>query len=122
VARITALFRDVTSPDSPLYVIAEKVFRTPRYPQDPTCPARTIVTGWLTRTGTGPLTLRDPSVFLTNCDAKIARRAIPLAALRAGDRVFWVLLQRGYESEAYAIADIGADAIRYPISVHAGGC
>jgi hypothetical protein len=28
IARITALFRDVTSPDSPLYFIAEKRFQT----------------------------------------------------------------------------------------------
>jgi hypothetical protein len=122
VARITALFRDVTSPNSPLYFIAEKVFRGPRYPQDPTCAARTIVTGWLTRIGAGPFTLRDPAVFLTNCDAKIARIGRPLAALHAGDRLFWVLLQRGYESEAYAVADIGPDEIRYPISVPGGGC
>ena len=122
VARITALFREAAAPDSPLYFIAEKKFRTPRYPQDPTCGARTIVTGFLTRTPNGPLTLRDPRVFLTNCDAKTALRSIPLAALHTSDRVFWVLLQRGYESEAFAVADIGPDEIRYPISVRGGGC
>jgi hypothetical protein len=78
------------------------------------------VTGWLTRTGTARFTLRGPKVFLTNCDAKIATRGIPLAALHAGDRVFWVLFQRGYEGEAYAVADIGPEEIRYPVSVH--GC
>ena len=88
----------------------------------PTCGARTIVTGWLTRTPNGLLTLRDQKVFLTDCDQKTALTSIPLAALHANDRVFWVLLQRGYESEAFAVADIGPDEIRYPISVRGGGC
>ncbi len=89
---------------------------------DPGCKARTIVTGWLVPTGTGTLALRNPNAFLTECDGKEVRRALPLAAFRVSGRVFWVIQEHGYEDETYGIAEIGPSGVRYPIMVNGGGC
>lgn len=122
VAQITALFREAQSPGSPMYFVAEKNYRTDRSPQDRGCKARTIMTGWLVRTDAGTMVLRDPRVFLTDCDAVTVRRAVPLAALRVSNQVFWVLQEHAYESETYVIAEIGPAEVHYPIRVAGGGC
>jgi hypothetical protein len=122
VARITALYREAGSPRSPLYVLAEKSYRTARFPEGPECNAITLMTGWLTPTDTDTYTLLDPRVFVTDCDAKGARTGLPLGALRASGRLFWVLQEHGYEDETYLIVDIGPSEIRYPIDVNGGGC
>lgn len=122
VAQITALYREAKSPNSPMYFVAEKKYRTPRFPQDPGCPALTMMTGWLVPTDAGTLTLRDPKIFLTNCDAKEARTGLPLAAFRISDQLFWVLQEHGYEDETYLIAEIRQSEVRYPIEFNGGGC
>jgi hypothetical protein len=122
VVQITELYREARSPRSPMYFVAEKKYRTARFPQDPGCTALTIMTGWLVPTDAGTLTLRDPKVFLTDCDAKEVRTALPLAALRVSGQLFWVLQEHGYEDETYVIAEIGPSEVRYPIDVNGGGC
>jgi hypothetical protein len=122
VARMTALYREAKSPRSPLYFVAEKKYRTPSSPQDPSCERITVMTGWLVPTGGGGLTLRDGKVFLSDCDEKEVRTALPLAAVRVASRVFWVLQEHGYEDETYLIAEIGPTGVRYPIEVNGGGC
>lgn len=121
-AHITALYRESKSLRSALYFIAEKKYRTPRYPQDPECTVRTIMTGWLMRTDAGTLIVRDPKVFLTDCDAKEVRTAWPFAALHVSGKLFWVLQEHGYEDESYAIAEIRPTEVRYLINVNGGGC
>jgi hypothetical protein len=120
--QITALYREARSPRSPLYFVAEKKYRAEPSPQDPGCFARTIVTGWLVPTDAGRLTLHDPNVFLTNCDGKYVRTAVPLAVFRVSGRLFWALHELGYEGEAYGIAEIGPSGVRYPITAEGGGC
>jgi hypothetical protein len=122
VVQITELYREAKSPRSPMYFVAEKRYRTARFPQDPGCTALTIMTGWLVPTDAGTLTLRDSKVFLTDCDAKEVRTALPLAALRVSGQLFWVLQEHGYEDETYVIAEIGPSEVRYPIDVNGGGC
>jgi hypothetical protein len=122
VVQITELYREAKSPRSPMYIVAEKKYRTARFPQDPGCTALTIMTGYLVPTDAGTLILRDPKVFLTDCDAKEVRTGLPLAALRVSDQLFWVLQEHGYEDETYVIAEIGPSYVRYPIDVNGGGC
>lgn len=122
VTQITALYREAKSPRSPLYFVAEKKYRTPRFPQDPQCSASTMMTGWLVPADDGTFNLLDPRVFLTNCDAKEARTGVPLAAFRASGQLFWVLQEHGYEDETYLIVEIRATEVRYPIEVNGGGC
>jgi hypothetical protein len=66
--------------------------------------------------------LLDVKVFLTDCDEKEVRTAVPVAAIHVSDRAFWVLQEHGYEDETYLMAEIGSSDIRYPIAVSAGGC
>jgi hypothetical protein len=61
-------------------------------------------------------------MFLTDCDEKTSRSAWPLAAVHVGDRTFWVLQEHGYESEVYAIEEIGAADTRRLVQRDAGGC
>ena len=122
VVRVRTLYREATSPRSTLLFIAEKKYRTSRFPQDPGCLAATIVTGWLFPDDAGTFTVRDPAVFLTDCDWKQVRTPLPLAAFRVSDRVFWVIQEHGYEDESYGIAEIGPSGVRYPIMVNGGGC
>jgi hypothetical protein len=119
---ITELYRQAKSPRSPMYFVAQKKYRTARFSQDPQCSARTIMTGWLMPTEAGTYALLDPKVFLTDCDAKEARTALPLAAVRVNDQLFWVLQEHGYEDETYLIAEIRQSEVRYPIEVNGGGC
>jgi hypothetical protein len=121
-AHITALYRESKSLRSPMYFVAEKKYRTAWSAHDPKCTALTIVTGWLVPTDAGILTLLDPKVFLTDCDAKEARTALPLAALRVLRQLFWVLQEHGYEDETYHIAEIRPTEVRYLINVNGGGC
>ena len=114
VVQITELYREAKSPRSPMYFVAEKKYRTARFPQDPGCAALTIMTGWLVPTDAGALTLRDPKVFLTDCDAKGVRTALPLAALHVSGQLFWVLQEHGYEDETYVIAEIGPSEFDTP--------
>lgn len=120
--QITALYREARFPLSPLYFVAEKKYRTPQFPQNRQCGAMTKMTGWLVPTEAGTFTLLDPRVFLTDCDAKVARTGLPLAALRVSGQLFWVLQEHGYEDETYLIAEIRALELRYPIEVNGGGC
>lgn len=122
VTQITALYREAKSPRSPLYFVAEKKYRTARFPQDAQCSASTMMTGWLVPKDDGTFTLLDPKVFLTDCDAKEARTGVPLAAFRVSGQLFWVLQEHGYEDEAYLIVEIRASEVRYPIHVNGGGC
>lgn len=57
-----------------------------------------------------------------HCDAKEARRGLPLAALRVSDRLFRVLQEHGYEDETYVIAEVGPSDVRYRIEVNGRGC
>jgi hypothetical protein len=122
VARITALYREAKSTDSPLYFVAEKKYRTPSFPQDPSCERITVMTGWLVPAVGGALTLRDAKLFLSDCDEKDVRTALPLAAVHLGNQVFWVLQEHGYEDETYLIAEIGSTSVRYRLEVNGGGC
>jgi hypothetical protein len=120
--QLTALYRETTSPRSPLYFVAEKKYRTARSPQDPKCGAVTMMTGWLVPSDAGTYTVVDPRMFLTDCDAKEARTGLPLAAFRVSGQLFWVLQEHGYEDETYLIAEIRQSDIRYPIEANGGGC
>lgn len=120
--RITALYREARSRGSALYFVAEKKYRTPGPPQDPQCTTLTMITGWLMPTGAGTFTLLEPRVFVTDCDRKEARTALPLAALPVRGRLFWVLREHGYEDETYVIAEIRKTGVRYLIDVNGGGC
>jgi hypothetical protein len=122
VTQITALYREAKSPRSPMYFVAEKKYRTARFPQDAQCSASTMMTGWLVPAGDGTFTLLDPKVFLTDCDAKEARTGVPLAAFRVSGQLFWVLQEHGYEAETYLIVEIRKSEVRYPIEVNGGGC
>lgn len=122
VARITALYREAKSPRSPIYFVAEKKYRTPWFPQDRSCDRITVMTGWLVPTAGGALTLRHAKVFLTDCDEKQVRTALPLAAVHVSNQLFWVLQEHGYEDETYLIAEIRPTEVRYPIEVNGGGC
>ena len=121
-AQITALYREAGSSRSPMYFVAEKKYRSARSPQDPKCTAVTIVTGWVVPTAAGAYVMRDARVFLTDCDGKEVRTAIPLASLRFPGRVFWILQEHGYEDETYLIAEIRQSDVLYPINVNGGGC
>ena len=57
-------------------------------------------------TADGSLTLLDSKTFLTDCDGKEVRTAVPLAALRMSGLWFWILQEHGYEDETYVIAEI----------------
>ena len=81
-----------------------------------------MMTGWLLPTDDATLTVLDPKVFLTDCDAKEARTGVPLAAFRVSGQLFWVLQEHGYEDETYLIVEIRASEVRYPIEVNGGGC
>jgi hypothetical protein len=120
-ASLMVLYRQAGSPRSALYFIAEKKYRTARSPQDRQCGARTIVAGWLVPTDEGSFTLLDSKTFLTDCDGKEARTALPLAALRVSGRLHWVLQEHGYEDEPYVIAEI-SQPVGYRIRVSGGGC
>lgn len=122
VARMTALYREAKSLDSPLYFVAEKKYRTPLSPQYPSCQRITVMTGWLVPTAAGALSLRDAKVFLSDCDEKEVRTAIPLAAVHVAKQVFWVLQEHGYEDETYLIAEIGSTGVQYRLEVNGGGC
>ena len=81
-----------------------------------------MMTGWLVPGDAGTSILRDPRVFLTDCDAKEARTALPLAALHVSGQLFWVLEEHGYEDETYVIAEVGPSGVRYLITADGGGC
>ena len=122
VERIRALYREAGSPRSPMYVIAEKRYRTPAYPEDPSCARVSVMTAWLVAAADGELALHDATMFVTNCDQKGVSTERPLAAVHVSDQVFWVMQERGYESESYRIAGIEPAEVRYPITVNGGGC
>ena len=122
VAQIRALYRQMKAPRSPMYFVAEKKYSTARSPQDAQCSAVTIMTGWLVPTDTGTYTVLDPKVFLTDCDAKEVRTAVPLGAFRVSNQLYWVIQEHGYEDESYLIAELRQSGIRYPIEVNGGGC
>ena len=105
-----------------MYFVAESKYRTPSFPQDPSCERITVMTGWLVPTADGTLTVRDAKVFLTDCDEKEVRTALPLAAVHVSNRLFWVLQEHGYEDETYLIAEIGSTDVRHLIEVNGGGC
>lgn len=114
VPRITALYRQVRTPRSPMYFVADKEYRA--------CTARTIMTGWLLPADAGEWTLRNPRVWLTDCDLKEPSIALPLATLRLSGRLFWVLQEHGYEDETYNIVEVGPSEVRHAIKVNGGGC
>jgi len=106
---------------SPMYVVARRAYRTSRYPGQRQCGAVSVLTSWLVRDA-DTYRLVAPRMFLTDCDEKTARSAWPLAAVHVGDRAFWVLQEHGYESEVYAIEEIGAADTRRLVQRDAGGC
>jgi hypothetical protein len=117
---IVSLSREIGAP-SPMYVVARRAYRTSRYPGQRQCGAVSVLTSWLVL-DSGSYRLVSPRMFLTDCDEKTARSAWPLAAMHVGDRAFWVLQEHGYESEVYAIEEIGAADTRRLVQRDAGGC
>ena len=122
VAHITALYRQMNAPRSPMYFVAEKKYSKARSPQDAQCTAVTIMTGWLVPMDSGSYAVLDPKVFLTDCDAKEVTTAVPLGAFRVSNQLYWVIQQHGYEDESYLIAELRQSGIRFPIEVNGGGC
>jgi hypothetical protein len=122
VALISELYREVNSPRSPMYFIAEKKYRTLLEPRNAKCNVRSIMTGWLLPSPSGGWALREHRMFVTDCDASDARDALPLAALNVAGQNFWVLQEHGYEDETYIVAEIDASGVRYVIDVSGGGC
>src|SRR5262249_15110706 len=88
--RSVALYREAKTSRSPIYFVAERKYRAPSFPEDPSCGRITVMTGWLLPTASGALRLSDSKVFLTDCDGKDVRTAIPLAAVHVPDHAFWV--------------------------------
>lgn len=72
--------------------------------------------------GSRPLLLRDAKAFLSDCDEKEVRKALPLAAVHVAKQVFWVLQEHGYVDETYLIAEIGSTGVRNRLEVKGGGC
>ena len=105
-----------------MYFVAEKKYSTARYPEAAQCTAVTIMTGWLMPTDTGTYAVLHPRVFLTDCDAKEGRTAVPFGAFRVSNQLYWVIQEHGYEDESYLIAELRQSGIRYPIEVNGGGC
>ena len=122
LVQVTALYGQINAPRSPLYFVAEKKYRSAGPVGDADCHPRTVVTGWLIPTETGTYMLRNPGVFLTDCDGKEVLTAVPLSALRVSGRLFWVLVEHGYEDETYRVVEIGQSGISDRIEVNGGGC
>src|SRR6185503_15893277 len=122
IVHLTALYGQANVPRSPLYFVAEKKYRSAGLVGDAECHPRTVVTGWLVPTETGTYVLRNPGVFLTDCDGKEVLTAVPLSALRVSGRLFWVLVEHGYEDETYRIVEVGQSGISGRIEVNGGGC
>jgi hypothetical protein len=80
------------------------------------------MTGWLMPAATGAYAVLSPKVFLTDCDLKEARTALPLGTFRVSRQMFWVLQEHGYEDESYLIVEIRPSEIRYAVDVNGGGC
>ena len=122
---LTALYGETGSAPSPMYFVAERKYAHPREVgsrHDDRCGDVTLVTGWLLPGAGGVLTLRQPTVFLTDCDRKIAQRGLPLAAFRVANRMFWILQQHGWEDESYVIVEIGATNVQSRHEFDGGGC
>jgi len=113
---LTALYAERSHPF--MYFVAERGdARTPSG-----CGPLTIITGWLVQNAAGQQEIISPKVFVTDCDAKEVRTALPLGAFHLANRYFWILQEHGYEDETYIIADIQPTDVRYVIDVNGGGC
>jgi hypothetical protein len=121
-ARIIALFRERGQVQSPMYFVAEKVYKTPRAPDDSRCPRASVLTGWLVTDAVGQVSLRQPHIFITDCDRKGIRTAQALAAVRVAGRSYWVLQEHGYEDETFVVVEITADGVHRMREAGGGGC
>jgi len=114
------LFADSESAPSAVYFVAERRFRTSipgGFDERPV----TRVTGWLLPEA-GSFRLVSPTVFLFPWHETVADSSLPMASLRVGGKIFWVVEVHGYEDERYTIAELSSTGARNALIVKGGGC
>jgi hypothetical protein len=123
VARLVSVHRAQTASSSALYFVAEKSYRTPRYPGDRRCPGETKLTGWLLPAANRTLRVAAPRLFLTTCGETDVAILDPLGFIAvAPDRMFWIARELYYEGEAYVVFSAGPDDVSRLITAYGGGC
>jgi hypothetical protein len=105
-----------------MYFVAEKAHKTLQTPDVPGCSKLTVMTGWLVPDGLGQFSLSAHRSFITDCDRKGTETAKPLAAVRVSDRVFWVLVEHGYEDETFVVMEITVGGVHRMREAGGGGC
>ena len=121
---LEALYRAPwVTPGSFVYYV-EAVRRYPRPDADPDqpCDLLTFASGWveITRNGASHV---DLTARLTDCDRYGITALLPLGLLRVDGRCLWVGQWSGWETENYAVVEIGADGVaKTLISTRAGSC
>jgi hypothetical protein len=88
----------------------EAVRSYPPRPEDNGCGLETLFSGWVYHRTGEPSRRPDLAARLTYCDRVNATYMLPFGRLRLKDRVYWIAQMSGYESEWYAVAEIGSRA------------
>jgi len=118
---IEAAYRapDHTSGWTTYFVEAVRTY--PARPADGGCGLSTTGQGWVHVDPRGQVKV-ELTARVTYCDRKGVGFMLPLGAIRAAQRTYWVYQFSGFEGEWYQVVDAGKDGVRTVASFHAGSC
>lgn len=104
------------------HVRASKKYTKPTGFPDTQCWALSDFQGWALRNGELKWSWLEKSLVLSDCDGKETTLNFPLGILPLQDSTFVVVYKHYYESESYAILEVGPDSIWTVIDTPGGGC
>jgi hypothetical protein len=86
------------------------------------CDGLSYGAGWFAEDGRGPLRKLSFEVATSSCDRRGLLYMLPLGALRAGDRFFWIAQWSGWNVEQYNIVEIKPRGTQDAVRALGGGC
>jgi len=102
------------------YIEASRVY--PPGPEDKGCGLETFVSGWLHQNRGEVTRTADLRAKVTYCDRVGVVYMLPFGRIRPRTRDYWIFQLSGWETEWYAVAEVGREKVRHVIDVNAGGC
>jgi hypothetical protein len=86
------------------------------------CDGLSYGAGWFARDANGPIRRLSFEVVVTSCDRDGLLYMLPLGAVRAGGRFFWIAQWSGWNFEQYNIVEIKPTFTEDVVKVSGGGC
>jgi hypothetical protein len=120
--RIESWYRAPNGPDRGTVSWIEAVRSYPPGPDDDGCGLETFLSGWVYHDKGEAQPRAELGARLMYCDRVGAAYMLPFGRIIVRAASYWIYQLSGYNSEWYAVAQLGRERVRFVAEYFAGGC